>query len=98
MATKCCFLERCLVEKGPEKTLFTREMSPTDLPCDHVTEQTQGRGWTIYYYGKDPPFLSLGVPPHTCQVHLAHRQRKDVSQCQRVVKREGIIYLKVIQT
>ena len=32
--------------------------------CDVVTEQD--RGWfTINYYRKDSPFLSLEVPPHT---------------------------------
>ena len=64
-----------------------------------VTEQ--GGGWfTVNYYRKDSPFLSLEVPPptHTAQVQNAHRQRKDVSQCQRLVKRKGIIYLKVTQT
>ena len=34
---------------------------------ENVTEQTGGGGWfTIYYDRKDPPFLSLGIPPpHT---------------------------------
>ena len=46
---------------------------------------------------KDPPF-SPGVPP-PYQVRLACLQRKDISQCQRLIKRKGIInYLKVIQT
>ena len=64
-----------------------------------VTEQ--GRGWfMINYYRKDSPFLSLEVPSPTptCEVRNARRQRKDVSQCQRLVKRKGIVYLKVTQT
>ena len=44
---------------------------------------------------KGPPF-SLGVSPY--YFHLAGCQRKDVSQCQRLLKRIEIIYLKVIQT
>ena len=32
-----------------------------DIHSMYVTEQTGG--FTIYNYGKDPPFLSLGVPP-----------------------------------
>ena len=54
----------------------------------------------INYYRKDPPFLSTGVPPTNTHLPIqnAHHQRKDVSQCQRLVKRKGIIYLKVTQT
>ena len=54
-----------------------------------------GEGWFMTnYYRKDPPFLSLEVPTPT----HTRRQRKDVSQCQRLVKRKEIIYLKVAQT
>ena len=63
-----------------------------------VTEQ--GRVWfTINYYRKDSPFLSLEVPSPTptCEVRNACRQRKDVSQCQRLVKRKGIVYLKDLE-
>ena len=54
----------------------------------------------INYYRKDSPFLSLEVPSPTPTSYFrnARRQRKDVSQCQRLVKRKGIVYLKVTQT
>ena len=46
------------------------------------------------------PLSVSGGPPHTptCYVHNARCQRKDVSQCQSLVKRKGIVYLKVTQT
>ena len=60
-----------------------------------VTEQTGEGQYTITE--RIPPF-SRESPPYTYLVRRAHHQRKDVSQCQRLVKRKGIIYLKVIQT
>ena len=53
-----------------------------------VTEQT-GRGQNNI---KDPPLFFPGVPP-PYKVHFARRQRKDISQCQRLVKKERNYYL-----
>ena len=62
----------------------------------YVIEQTWGEVYDILL-PKGPPVFLLGFPPHL-EVCFACRQRKDVSQCLRLVKRKGIIYLKVIQT
>ena len=35
-----------------------------------VLQNRQG-AFTIYYYGKDPPFLSLGVPPTHTPIRFA---------------------------
>ena len=43
---------------------FPLDLTSLFLPYPFVTEQTGG--FTIYYYGKDSPFVSLGFPPpHT---------------------------------
>ena len=41
---------------------MTRETRTT---CMNVLQNRRGGGFPIYYYRKDPRFLSLGVPPHT---------------------------------
>ena len=52
--------------------------------CNHgnhsVSERTGGWGWgegfTIYYYGRDTPFLFLGVPPKPTRFAMPAARRK----------------------
>ena len=64
-----------------------------------------GGGWfTIFYYRKDSPFLSLEVPPPTPPppAHLPSLKCPPLEERRLsmpgLVKRKGIIYLKVTQT
>ena len=86
---------RAMLERGKVQARASRGNST----CNRMLQNRPRVGCTIYYYRKDPPFLSGGPPTHTYRfVRNACRQRKDVSRCQRLVKRKEIIYLKVIQT
>ena len=64
----------------------------------------RARGWMVHdklLQKGSPLSVSGGSSPHptpTCSVRNARRQRTDVSQCQRLVKRKEIVYLKVTQT
>ena len=55
-------------------------------------------GWWGELLPKGPSLLLRGSPLSLYLVRLAHHHGKDISQYQRLVKRKGIIYLKVIQT
>ena len=65
-----------------------------------VIEQTGGGGVHNILLRKGSPLsLSGGPPPNTHLLGLkCPPARKDVSQCQRLVKNKEIIYLKVTQT
>ena len=51
-------------------------------------------GWTMIYYDQmDPPLCSGGAPPSVLGLPCP-LPGKDICQCQRLVKRKRIIYLK----
>ena len=91
-------LEEC--DRGRE--LFAVEPSPRPGAHKHTLRrqrvlQNRPRGGKPYAITKRPPFFSGSLPRHLLGSPCPPPGR-DISQGQRLVKRKGIIYLKVIQT
>ena len=76
------------------KTLMKKIEKGTNILCPCVSEQAWGAGGVNDILLLNGPTLVLqgSSPPHCTRFAL--QPGKDVSQCQRLVKMKGIIYLK----